>query len=117
MVLKVRAKVHPIPGCPMSTCMQLLGGLWTPEILWSLNDGPRRFSEIKRDCASISAKVLTSRLRDLEGRKVLSRQVMPTSPPTVEYALTELGRELLPAIRAIVEVGTKLHGKLQLASD
>lgn len=108
MVLKVRTKAKALPGCPMSKCMSLLSGLWTPELLWSISDGPRRFSEMRRDTPGISAKVLSGRLRELEGRGVLMRNVMPTSPPTVEYALTPLGTELLPAIRSIVEVGTRL---------
>ncbi|MER9121936.1 helix-turn-helix transcriptional regulator [Mesorhizobium sp. M0959] len=73
-----------------------------------MSDGPRRFSELRRDIPAISAKVLTARLRDLEERGVLARHVMPTSPPTVEYELTSLGQELLPAIRSIVEVGSRL---------
>lgn len=108
MVLKMRTKVQALPGCPMSMCMSLLSGLWTPELIWSLHNGPRRFSELRRDISAISAKVLTGRLRDLESRGVLTRNVMPTSPPTVEYGLTSLGRELLPAIRSIVEVGSTL---------
>lgn len=108
MVLKRRAKVQALPGCPMSKCMGLLRGLWTPELLWALSDGPRRFSELRRDCPFISAKVITARLRDLELRGVLTRSVMPTSPPTVEYELTPLGQDLLPAIRSIVEVGSRL---------
>ncbi|NVN12824.1 winged helix-turn-helix transcriptional regulator [Nguyenibacter vanlangensis] len=108
MVLRMRTKVKALPGCPMSKCMALLSGLWTPELLWSLSNGPRRFSELRRDIPAISAKVLTSRLRDLEHRGVLGRSVMPTSPPTVEYDLTPLGRELLPAIKAIVDVGSRL---------
>ena len=58
---------------------------------------------------AISAKVLSARLKDLEERRVLSRTVLATTPPSVEYALTDLGEELIPAIRAIVEVGSKLH--------
>jgi DNA-binding HxlR family transcriptional regulator len=88
--------------------MALLGGCWTAELLWSLSEDPRRFSELRRDNPFISAKVMTSRLRDLEQRGVLTRKVMPSSPPTVEYELTELGQELLPAIRSIVEVGSRL---------
>ncbi|MCX2560188.1 helix-turn-helix domain-containing protein [Acetobacter farinalis] len=88
--------------------MSLLSGLWSPEIIWSLSKGARRFSEIRRNIPGISAKVLTGRLRDLERRGVLSRSVIPTSPPTVEYELTSLGEELLPAIQSIVEVGTRL---------
>lgn len=108
MSLKIRKRVAPLPGCPMSKCMALLGGLWSPEIIWCLSNGPRRFSELLRDNPTLTAKVLTSRLRDLEARGVLERNVMPTSPPSVEYALTSLGRELLPAITSIVEVGTRL---------
>lgn len=57
----------------------------------------------------ISAKVLSARLKDLRHRGVLSRVVLATTPPSVEYTLTGLGSELIPAIRAIVEVGSKLH--------
>ena len=112
MALKLRKKVPPPPGCPMSACMSLLGGVWTPEIIWNLSEGPRRFSELRRVMPAISAKVLSARLKDLEGRGVLSRTVLPTTPPSVEYALTDLGEELIPAIRAIVEVGSKLHQRV-----
>ena len=105
----MRKKVAPPPGgCPMSKCMALLSGLWTPELVWCLSNGPRRFSELRRDNPTITAKVLTGRLRDLEARGVLERNVLATSPPSVEYALTSLGRELLPAITSIVEVGSRL---------
>lgn len=93
--------------------MGLLGGVWTPEIIWNLSEGPRRFSELRRAMPIVSAKVMSARLKDLEGRGVLSRTVRPTTPPSVDYALTDLGQELIPAIRAIVEVGSKLHLRLQ----
>ena len=109
MVLKLRKKVADPPGCPMSACMSLLGGVWTPEIIWNLSDGQRRFSELRRAMPVISAKVLSARLKDLEARGVLSRSVLATTPPSVEYALTDLGEELVPAIRAIVAVGSKLN--------
>ena len=60
---------------------------------------------------AISAKVLSGRLRDLEERGVLSRAVLATTPPSVEYSLTALGSELTPVIRAIVEVGSKLYAQ------
>ncbi|WP_254616555.1 winged helix-turn-helix transcriptional regulator [Burkholderia metallica] len=108
MGLRMRKKVAPLPGCPMSKCMALIGGLWTPELIWCLSNGPRRFSELRRDNPTITAKVLTGRLRDLEERGVIRRSVLPTSPPSVEYELTSLGQELLPAITSIVEVGSRL---------
>jgi DNA-binding HxlR family transcriptional regulator len=89
-------------------CMKLLGGAWTPNLLWYLSAGPRRFGELRVDIPKISAKVLSARLRDLEDKAVITRHVMPTTPPSVEYALTALGEELLPVINAIVEVGGKL---------
>lgn len=111
-MLKLRRRVPPPPGCPMSTCMSLLGGVWTPEVVWNLSEGPRRFSELRRATTPISGKVLSARLKDLEERGVVSRVVLATTPPTVEYALTDLGEELIPAIRAIVEVGSKLRVRL-----
>jgi DNA-binding HxlR family transcriptional regulator len=113
MVLKIRkSKVQPaVPDCPMAACMAILGGAWTPEVVWHLSEGPRRFSELRRDLLMISAKVLTTRLRALEQQGVVKRAVMPTSPPSVEYDLTDLGLELVPAIRALVEVGHKLKQK------
>lgn len=110
MVLKLRKNraPKPLPACPLSECMALLGGAWTPNVIWYLSGGPRRFGELRADMPEVSAKVLTARLRDLEGKGVLTRQVMPTSPPSVEYALTELGLELMPAISAIVDIGHRL---------
>jgi DNA-binding HxlR family transcriptional regulator len=119
MPLKRRRNAAPPAPCPLSDCMSLLAGAWTPNIIWYLSQGPRRFSELKADIQRISAKVLTERLRDLERKGVLSRDVLPTSPPSVEYALTELGRELQPVIAAIVSVGQRLkarRGKLRIAA-
>ncbi|AGC48114.1 transcriptional regulator [Myxococcus stipitatus DSM 14675] len=98
----------PPPGCPMRTCMSLLGGVWTPNVIWHLSGGPRRFGELIKDIPGISPKVLTTRLRELEAKGAVAREVQPTSPPSVEYALSELGMELVPVIDAIVRVGTRL---------
>lgn len=91
--------------------MALLGGAWTPNVIWYLSGGPRRFGELRHDIPRISAKVLSARLRQLESQGVITRRVVPTSPPSVEYALTDLGQELIPAINAIVQVGLKLKKK------
>lgn len=112
-MLKVRKSkaIAPPYACPLSECMSLLGGAWTPNIIWCLSAGPRRFGELRADIPAISAKVLTSRLRDLEDKGVLWRHVMPTSPPSVEYGLTDLGAEFMPAIQAIVEIGHKFKNR------
>jgi DNA-binding HxlR family transcriptional regulator len=93
----------------MTVCMNLLGGTWTPNLIWMLSGGPRRFGELRRDIPRISPKMLTSRLRALEDKGVVTRDVVPTSPPSVEYALSDVGHELIPVIRAIVKVGTRLR--------
>jgi DNA-binding HxlR family transcriptional regulator len=94
--------------CPMGACMRLLGGAWTPNLIWQLSGGPRRFTALHKDIAGISAKMLSARLRELEAKRVVVREVSPTSPPSVAYALTPLGRELVPVIDAMVRVGTRL---------
>jgi DNA-binding HxlR family transcriptional regulator len=110
MSLRVRKSkvVAPPPACPLSVCMKLLGGAWTPNLIWYLRGGPRRFGELRSDIPMISAKVLSARLRALTEKGVLDRVVVPSSPPSVEYSLTALGEQLLPVIDAIVEVGGKL---------
>lgn len=117
MALKIRKNQSPPPpnGCPLSHCMEILKGAWTPNVIWCLAAGPRRFSELRVDIPAVSAKVLTARLKDLERKGVVHREVRPTSPPSVEYSLTDLGAELLPAIRAIVEVSHKLKMRGQSA--
>lgn len=98
----------PREECPLTECLSLLGGTWTPNVIWYLRAGPRRFNELRGDLHGISAKTLTARLKRLEADGVVTRTVRPTSPPTVEYALTELGGELVPAVDAIVEIGHRL---------
>src|SRR5262245_36993375 len=110
MGLKLRKNKAPAPPpvCPLTQCMSLLGGAWTPNVIWHLRAGPRRFGELRLDIPRISAKVLSTRLRELESKGVVKRRLMATSPPSSEYLLTELGAELVPAIDAIVRVGHKL---------
>ena len=101
------SRVEPPPNhCPLTECMSVLGGAWTPNVIWYLREGPRRFNEMRGDITGISAKVLSQRLQRLDADGVVERRVMPTSPPSVEYGLTALGREF-PVIDAIVEVGRR----------
>ncbi len=109
MVKRRKSSVAPIPDpCPISVCMGFIGGAWVPGIIWHLSGGPRRFSELKSDLGKVSPKVLSDQLKKLEDLGVLTRQVIPSSPPTVEYALTVIGREFKPIIEALVQVGNKL---------
>ena len=99
----------PTP-CALSACMAIISGAWAPNVIWHLRGGPRRFSELKDDIPPISAKVLSTRLKHLEARGVVSRHARTSSPPSVEYSLTAAGAELVPALEAIVIVGHRLKG-------
>ncbi|GAA6179422.1 MULTISPECIES: winged helix-turn-helix transcriptional regulator [unclassified Shimia] len=92
----------------LTECMAVISGAWAPNVIWSLRAGPRRFNELRVDIPPVSAKVLSARLRELEGKGVLVRHVRRTSPPSTEYELTRLGAELLPALDAIIQVGHRL---------
>lgn len=110
MALRVRKNKAVIPpACPIDEGVRLLGGAWAPHVIWYLSQQPRRFSELRRDIPGISARVLSARLRELQDRGVITRTPLSTSPPSAEYALTELGRELLPALTALVGVALKLQ--------
>lgn len=110
MSLKVRKNrsASPPEPCALTECMAIIAGAWAPNVIWHLRAGPRRFNELRLDIPPVSAKVLSQRLRELEGRKVITRSIQPTTPPSVEYALTPLGQELVTALDAIVEVGHRL---------
>ena len=97
------------PCCPLNCCLDLLAGAWTPEILWYLQNGARRFGDLQRDLGKVSAKILTVRLKELEQRGIVDRVVIPTSPPTVEYSLTNLGEKFQPILDKIAEVGKQLR--------
>jgi DNA-binding HxlR family transcriptional regulator len=92
----------------VATCLRFLSATWTPEILWFVRDEARRFGDLKRDLAGISAKVLSDRLRQLERRGVVRRTIRPTSPQTVEYSLTELGVRFLPLLEQVAALGEAL---------
>lgn len=109
MSLVVRKNPVSTPPCPLANCMALIGGAWTVNIIWFLSEQPRRFSELRIDIPGVSAKVLSTRLKELAANGIIVRSVKETSPPSVEYALTELGQELLPVINQMVAVGKKLQ--------
>ncbi|MCP3169264.1 winged helix-turn-helix transcriptional regulator [Myxococcus qinghaiensis] len=95
--------------CPLNRSMELLSGAWAPHVLYYLSTQPRRFGELRLDIPGVSARVLSQRLRELEARGVVARTLVHTTPTSAEYALTDLGRELLPIIQAIADVGRRLQ--------
>jgi DNA-binding HxlR family transcriptional regulator len=110
MALVVRKNRSPKPPpCPIGACMAFLGGAWTPNLIWNLTGGPRRFGELRHDIPGISPKMLSTRLKDLEAKGVVARKLIDSSPPSAEYALTPLGYEMVPLIQSIAAFGKKLR--------
>ncbi|MBX9592169.1 MAG: helix-turn-helix transcriptional regulator [Hyphomonadaceae bacterium] len=87
----------------ISEVLARIGDKWTVLVVNLLGGGPKRFSEIKREVGGISQRMLTLTLRALERDGLVTRTVHPTVPPSVEYALTELGCSLQVPVRALGE--------------
>ena len=81
-------------GCPVRAALDVIQGRWKPSILWELNCGTKRFSDLQTALPGITAQVLTVQLRQLEADGVLVRNIYPEVPARVEYALSEHGRAL-----------------------
>ena len=81
--------------------VELVGKRWTGAILLVLLDGPLRFCEITQAVPCLSDRLLSERLKELEGEGIVERRVYDESPIRVEYALTPKGRALEPALRAL----------------
>ena len=90
-----------LKDCPSRTVLLLIADKWTTLVCCALADGPMRFGELRRRLDGISQKVLTATLRDLERSGMANRQVFPTTPPRVEYSLTELGHSLGEPLGAV----------------
>ena len=85
----------------METTLTLIGDKWKVLILRDLLPGTKRFGELKKSIGSVSQKVLTAQLRDMEAKGLVHRQVYAEVPPRVEYSLTDLGRSLKPILDAM----------------
>ena len=92
------------PGgcCPLyHEAVELVGRRWTGAILQVLMDGPLRFSEICQAVPELSDRLLSARMKELEARGIVERIVHPGPPVRVEYSLSEMGRELGPALNEL----------------
>jgi DNA-binding HxlR family transcriptional regulator len=92
-------------NCPVEAAVDVFGGKWKALILWWLQQRSWRFAELRRQIPGITEKMLTQQLRELEADRIVARRVYATVPPRVEYSLTEYGRSLKRALRALCDWG------------
>ena len=88
-------------GCPMREVLDRIGDTWSVLVIINLKSRPLRFNALRRSIEGISHRMLTVTLRSLERDGLVSRTVRPTTPPEVEYALTELGYSLALPLGAL----------------
>jgi DNA-binding HxlR family transcriptional regulator len=88
------------PVCPSSVMPFRVGDKWTGMVIRCLEGGPRRFTELRVPLRAVTPKVLAETLRAMERDGLLTRTAYDENPPRVEYALTPLGRTLIPLLDA-----------------
>jgi DNA-binding HxlR family transcriptional regulator len=93
------------PGCAVEATLGLIDGKWKGVVLYHLLDGTLRFNEIRRKLPSVTPRMLTNQLRELEADGLIDRKVFAEVPPRVEYSMTERGRSLRAVILALKEWG------------
>ncbi len=99
--------------CAIERGMRIIGGKWTGSILWHLKDGPVRFNDLSRMIGGASKKMITERLRQLEEQGLVRRQVMDTSPVSVQYSVTEFGQTALCFLDELRKWSEELPNGLQ----
>lgn len=102
-------------ACPVRDVLDQLGDKWSTLLVITLADGPQRFSALRRAVPDISQRMLTQTLRDLERDGLITRQVYPTKPPSVDYRLSALGRSLLEPLATLVAWAERHHADIRRA--
>ena len=105
-------------ACPVRDVLDRVGDAWTVLVVLTLvRGGKLRFNQLRRDIPGISQRMLTVTLRSLERDGLISRRVIPSTPPQVEYDLTDLGHSLAQAINVLAEWAETHQGRVQAARN
>ena len=97
-------------GCPVKATSNVIAGKWKVLIVWHLSFRSHRFAELRNLLPGVSEKVLAAQLRQLEQDGVVRRIDARTSPPRVDYLLTDSGRDLIPLLQAMCDWGCRHFG-------
>ncbi|MEV2226398.1 helix-turn-helix domain-containing protein [Nocardia vinacea] len=117
-VTETISELPPELACPITPVVDIVFSRWTTPILWTLNEfGRQRFGELERRIVTITPKVLTQRLRQLERDGIVVRTYYPEVPPRVEYEISDLGRSLAPLFASLAEWSVNLDKVEQARLD
>jgi len=100
--------------CPVDAMMRVMDGRWKGTILWRLEDGRKRTSELKRSIPGITERMLIRHLQELVSDGIVRRDDQKTIPPCVYYSLSSYGKTLAPVVQMMCEWGRR-HLKRQSA--
>jgi len=105
-----------LPGnCPVRDVLDRIGDKWSTLLVLTLAERAHRFGELRRAVFDISQRMLTQTLRDLQRDGLITRTVHPTTPPSVEYALTPIGRSLLDPLSHLIRWADVHHTAIRAA--
>ena len=96
-----RTRPNPVTGCPLTAAFAAIGGKWKMIIIYWLAESPKHFAALRKLMPSISQKVLTEQLRELESDGLVLREPKGAIPAPVEYSLTDYGRSVLPLVEEV----------------
>jgi DNA-binding HxlR family transcriptional regulator len=94
-------------GCPVQATIDLVAGKWKVQIIWHLSHGALRFAQLRNKLGSVSEKVLTAQLRELEAGGVVSREASDSVPPAVTYSLNDAGMKLVELMYGLCDWGSE----------
>jgi DNA-binding HxlR family transcriptional regulator len=106
-------KTLPNLNCGLDLIGEVLYGKWKMRLLWFINEGHQRPSELQRKIPDASRRVLNIQLKELEEHELLTKIIYPVVPPKVEYSLTDFGKTLLPIISTIGNWGDEHEERLR----
>lgn len=100
-------------NCGLDLIGEVLYGKWKIRLLWFINEGYKRPSELQRKIPDASRRVLYMQLKELEDHELITKKIYPVVPPKVEYSLTELGKTLIPVIAVLGQWGDENQEQLR----
>ncbi|MDR6565498.1 MULTISPECIES: winged helix-turn-helix transcriptional regulator [Chitinophaga] len=106
-------KTFPNLNCGLDLVGEVLYGKWKIRLLWFINEGYVRPSELQRKIPDASRRVINIQLKELEEHELVTRMIYPVMPPKVEYTLTDFGKTLIPVLTSIGLWGDEHQDRLK----